>query len=208
MIYPNTHVFHKNTKPVRRGFGDTVEVRSTQDQKVAIRIPCLPRGVLNRGAVCVRMHWRSCTDVKEPGWPGESLGVRKQADTQHEGTPLTRWQNSQNDDWGRLKWMNMNSLFAHAFKIMLSLCLGQNDPTRIFRPYHNLHYGSKLFSPTKMKWVQGGHWTAWYSWSKGHWINSYHFRKTFKLIVSPSMDSCMDVKELGWQSKSLGVLKQ
>ena len=145
MIYPNTHVFLKNTKPVRRGFGGTVEVRSTQDQKVAIRIPCLPRGVLNRGAVCVRMHWRSCTDVKEPGWPSESLGVRKQADTQHEGTPLTRWQNSQNDDWGRLKWMNMNSLFAHAFKIMLSLCQGQNDPTRAFRPYHNLHYGSKLF---------------------------------------------------------------
>ena len=42
--------------------------------------PRLPRGALNRGAVCVRMHLRSCTDVKEPGWPSESLGVQKQTD--------------------------------------------------------------------------------------------------------------------------------
>ena len=45
--------------------------------------PRLPRGTLNRGAVCVRMHLRTCADLKEPGWPSESLGVRKQADTQH-----------------------------------------------------------------------------------------------------------------------------
>ena len=40
-------------------------------------------GTLNRGPVCVRMHLRSCADPKEPGWPSESLGVQKQADTQH-----------------------------------------------------------------------------------------------------------------------------
>ena len=54
MIYPNTHVFHKNTKPVRRGFGDTVEVRSTQDQKVASSNP-LPsaRGVKQGCRLCM-----------------------------------------------------------------------------------------------------------------------------------------------------------
>ena len=41
---------------------------------------CLPRGALNWGAVCVRMHLRSCMDVKEPGWPSESLGVQKHKD--------------------------------------------------------------------------------------------------------------------------------
>ena len=46
-------------------------------------VPRLPRGTLNRGAVCVCMHLRPCADLKEPGWPSESLGVRKQADTQH-----------------------------------------------------------------------------------------------------------------------------
>ena len=40
----------------------------------------LPRGTFNRGAVCVRMHLRSCADLKEPGWPSESPGVRKQTD--------------------------------------------------------------------------------------------------------------------------------
>ena len=30
-------------------------------------VPSLPRGTLNRGAVCVRMHLSSCTDIKEPG---------------------------------------------------------------------------------------------------------------------------------------------
>ena len=42
--------------------------------------PRLPQGALNRGAVCVRMHLRSCTDVKEPGWPSKSLGFQKQTD--------------------------------------------------------------------------------------------------------------------------------
>ena len=46
-------------------------------------VPCLPQGTLNRGAVCVRMYLRSCADLKEPGWPSESVGVRKQEDTQH-----------------------------------------------------------------------------------------------------------------------------
>ena len=30
-------------------------------------VPCLPRGMLNRGAICVCMHLRSCMDVEEPG---------------------------------------------------------------------------------------------------------------------------------------------
>ena len=37
-------------------------------------------GTLNRGLVCVRMHLRTCADLKEPGWPSESLGVQKQTD--------------------------------------------------------------------------------------------------------------------------------
>ena len=51
----------------------------------------LPQGTLNRGAVCVRlrqnieisdvcMHISLSTDVKEPGWPSESLGAKKQTD--------------------------------------------------------------------------------------------------------------------------------
>ena len=56
-------------------------------------VPRLPRGKLNRGAVCVRMHLRSCTDVKEPGWPSESLGVQKQAYNTHWHTVL------QNRSW-------------------------------------------------------------------------------------------------------------
>ena len=46
-------------------------------------VPRRSDGTLNRGLVCVRMHLRSCADPKEPGWPSESLGVQKQADTQH-----------------------------------------------------------------------------------------------------------------------------
>ena len=38
---------------------------------------------LNRGPVCLHMHLRSCTDLKEPGWPSKSLGVRKHTDTAH-----------------------------------------------------------------------------------------------------------------------------
>ena len=37
-------------------------------------------GRKTRGAVCIRMHLRSCADLKEPGWPSESLGVQKQTD--------------------------------------------------------------------------------------------------------------------------------
>ena len=40
----------------------------------------LLQGMLNRGAVCVRMNVRSCTYLKEPGRPSESLGVQTQTD--------------------------------------------------------------------------------------------------------------------------------
>ena len=96
--------------------------------------PRPPRGMLRRGAICGRMHLRPCTGVKEPGWPSESLGVRKHTDTQQEGPPLTRWQNIQNDEWGRLNWMNMNILsktyqsttFAKKYAYIKFICSQSN----------------------------------------------------------------------------------
>ena len=43
-------------------------------------VPRLPRGTLNRGAVCVRMHLSACMNLKELGRPSQSLGVQKQTD--------------------------------------------------------------------------------------------------------------------------------
>ena len=59
-----------------------VHLRSGRRRDLIFKVtyPRLPRGTLNRGAVCVRMHLRSCTDVKEPGWPSESLVVQKHTD--------------------------------------------------------------------------------------------------------------------------------
>ena len=43
------------------------KVVSSNHVKAVTCFPRLPRGTLNRGAVCVRMHLRSCMDLKEPG---------------------------------------------------------------------------------------------------------------------------------------------
>jgi len=46
-------------------------------------VPRLLRGTLNRGAVCIRTHLRSCADLKEPGWPSEGAGVQRHTDIQY-----------------------------------------------------------------------------------------------------------------------------
>ena len=55
---------------------------------IHVVVPRRSDGTLNQGLVCVRMHLRSCADLKEPGWPSESLGVRKQADNTDRHTVL------------------------------------------------------------------------------------------------------------------------
>ena len=70
--------------------------------------PCLPRGALNRGAVCVRMHSRLCTDVKEPGWPSENLGVQKQTDHACMQKTPRRWNVAA---YGRAYWKRSHTYF-------------------------------------------------------------------------------------------------
>ena len=69
LIKPATG-FNPRLRQVQCGYGCTSLV-------VVLR---LPQGMLNRGAICVRMHLSSCTDVKEPWWPSEILEVQKQTD--------------------------------------------------------------------------------------------------------------------------------
>ena len=68
--------------------------------------PRPPRGMLRRGAICGRMHLRPCTGVKEPGWPRESLGVRKHTDNTHWHTVLRsrRWADCNNECSEESKW--------------------------------------------------------------------------------------------------------